>query len=134
LGVKRGQIRNREQYGKIKDYSGLTYGKITPGDIDGFVEFRDKLFVFIEIKHNEAKLPTGQKLALERLCDALQESGRTSAVLVAVDRTDAGDIDVAALPVELYRYRKEWRVPKSSCSVRQAVESLMAHADYSIAP
>jgi hypothetical protein len=78
----------------------------------------------MELKHNEASLPVGQKLALGRLCDAVQDSGREAAVLVAVDRTTEGDIQVAELPVELYRYHKEWRSPQFPITVREAIDKL----------
>lgn len=68
--VERGVIRNREYAKQLKDFSGLRYGKITPTDIDGFLDFGDQLFVVVEGKHAGSAIQTGQRLALERLVDA----------------------------------------------------------------
>ena len=39
------------------DFTGLRWGKITPTDIDGFVEIRDKAYVFIEVKYSNTFAP-----------------------------------------------------------------------------
>ena len=62
-----GIFRNREYAKQLKSFSGLRFGKITPTDIDGFLDFGNNVYVFIETKHGDAPLPYGQKLALERL-------------------------------------------------------------------
>jgi hypothetical protein len=120
----RGKIRNREYAQQLKDFSGLRFGKITPTDIDGFMDFGNKVFVFIETKHGDAPLPVGQKLALERLCDASMDAKKASVVLVAHHQT-LGDIDVASLPVDLLRMNKKWRKPKKEMTVREAVEQFL---------
>lgn len=72
---ERGKIRNREHV-PVKDFSGLRYGKITPTDIDGFVEFKDKIFILLELKFGDSVLKYGQRTALERGCDAWGEQGK----------------------------------------------------------
>jgi hypothetical protein len=120
----RGKIRNREHAQQLKDFSGLRFGKITPTDIDGFLDFGDKVFVLIETKHGAAPLPYGQKLALERLCDACADAKKAAIVLVAHHQT-SGDIDVASLPVDLIRTNRKWRKPKKKITVREAVEQFL---------
>lgn len=122
--IERGKIRNKNHV-PTKDYSGLQYGKITPTDIDGFMDFGNKTFIFIELKHGNGEIPFGQKLALERLCDACGTEERTSAVLVARYRRDGGDIDVAPLPVSEYRISRQWHTPKQLISVKQAIDLLV---------
>ena len=56
-------IRNRDYMRQIKDFSGLRFGKISPTDIDGFLDFGNSLFIFVEMKHGDARIPYGQKLA-----------------------------------------------------------------------
>ena len=69
----RGVINHREFKTQVADMSGLTFGKITPTDLDAFMDFNNKLFVFVEAKHGTSKMPYGQQLAIERLCDACHQ-------------------------------------------------------------
>ncbi len=125
IDSERGKIRNREHV-PTKDFSGLRYGKITPTDIDGFVEFKDRTFVFIELKFGDAVLKYGQKLAMERLCDACESDQRTSIALVARYNTQGNDaVDVAPLPVSEYRIKGKWHKPKKEISVREAIDQIL---------
>ena len=63
----RGSIQFPDRARQLIDFSGLRYNKITPTDIDGFIEYHDEAIVFMEFKYGNAELPYGQKLALERL-------------------------------------------------------------------
>jgi len=69
---QRGVINNRARAQQIINYSGLRYDTITPTDIDGFIDFGNKVFVIMEFKHSDAPLPYGQRLALKRLCDSIK--------------------------------------------------------------
>lgn len=125
IDSERGKIRNREHV-PTKDFSGLRYGKITPTDIDGFVEFGGKTFVFIELKYGDAVLKYGQKLAMERLCDACENDQRISIALVAHYNTQGEDaVDVAPLPVSEYRIKGKWHKPKNEITVRQAIDQIL---------
>ena len=64
---ERGVINNIQRAQQINDFSNLLYGKITPTDIDGMIEYRGKLYIFFEIKYKDKDMPFGQRLALERL-------------------------------------------------------------------
>jgi hypothetical protein len=122
---ERGKIRNRDHV-PTKDFSGLRYGKITPTDIDGFMEFGDRTFIFIELKFGDAVLKYGQKLAMERLCDACESDQRTSIALVARYNTQGEDaVDVAPLPVSEYRINRKWHKPKNGITVRQAIDQIL---------
>jgi hypothetical protein len=121
----RGKIRNREYASQIRDFSGLRYGKITPTDIDAFLDFSNKLFVFIETKHAGSPLPYGQRLALERICTACNKGGIYSVILFAEHLTQQ-DIDVAVLPVVQYFDGNKWHPPKKQITVKQAIDSLLA--------
>lgn len=113
--VARGVIRNREYATQIRDFSGLRWNNVTPTDIDGFVEFWDKIFIVIEAKHGCSTPPQGQLLALERLTDALESAGKLSYCLLCSHNT-SGDIDYASLPVTRYRFRKDWHTPTAGIS------------------
>lgn len=103
----RGVIKNRQFANQVRDFSGLTFGRITPTDIDGLIEYQNKGYVFIETKFGEAPLPFGQRLALERLCDDLQNT--KPALLIIASHESDGDIDVAETIVTEYRFKGKWR-------------------------
>ena len=113
-------LHNREQAGQLKIFAGLKWGSISPTDIDGFLDFGDRLFVFVEVKHGESMPPTGQRIALERLCDACEAENRVSAVLIAT-HSSSEDIEVKDLRVIRYRWRRKWVSPRGEISVQQAI-------------
>jgi hypothetical protein len=102
-------INNKQYMSQVRNFNGLSYGKISPTDIDGFLEYRNQLFVFIETKYGNTDLPTGQRIALTRLCDAVASSGKR-AVLLVVRHEFAPDEDimVAQCAVERYYLEGKW--------------------------
>lgn len=104
---ERGKIRNRTFAQQIRNFSGLRFGKITPTDIDAFMDMGGQTFIFMESKHGGKPLPYGQRLALERLVDACQRAGIDSLLLILSHDT-AEDIDFAQCRVVRYRYMQEW--------------------------
>ena len=121
--LNRGKIQNREFASQIRDFTNLRWGNTTPTDIDGFVEFGDKLFFVIEVKYNDTKLPYGQRLAIERLVDAIERSQRVCYGIVAIHKTD-GDIDVGGCEVVEYRFQGEWHKPRKYVTVKVMIDYL----------
>lgn len=123
--AERGEIRNRKLASKLRDYRILKYNKITPTDIDGFVEFGNKLFVLIEGKTGCAPLPYGQKLALERLSDCCsdKEKGRTSILIICEHKyNDIGDIDVGTSIVRQLRVDKMYVKLTKEVTVKEVID------------
>lgn len=131
----RGKIRNRVCAGQLKDFSGLRFGKITPTDIDGFVDFQNKAFVIFEIKYGTALMPYGQRLGYERLADACEKAGIKTLVIVAHHQTQApDDINVAALPVTQVRLCGKWKAPNMPHTVRTAFEAFLKWVEQGATP
>lgn len=126
--AERGAICNRQLAMQIRDFTGLRFGKITPTDIDGFLEFGDRLFVFIEGKRTGAPLSFGQALALARLTDACHCPPRRFAVAIIVDHPPSEeDIDYATATVRSYRWGGEWRNPmQKAVTLRAAIDRFLA--------
>lgn len=127
--MKRGKIRNKGHSDIIVDYSGVRYDKVTPMDIDGFMEFADKQFVFLELKYKDDTMKRGQELALTRLVDAIAESGREAMLIIAVHDVCAADnkeIDAANCKVTRVRVGgKGWRTLSSTYTVKQAIDKFL---------
>jgi hypothetical protein len=118
-------IRSKVHLQQVRDFRGLRFeGGISPTDIDAFLDFGNEVFIFIETKHGATALPSGQRKAFERLCDACAETGKASLVLIASHNT-ADDIDVAQLPVVLIRHNGKWRKPHKPITVRRAVDDFL---------
>ena len=118
-------IKNRTFISQIKDFSSLRFGKISPTDIDAFLDFQNKLFIFIELKHGKPDLSFGQKLAIERLCDSCQSETRNSFAIIAVHASEA-DIDVGSAIVKSIRFKKEWKQISGDLSVLGAITQIKA--------
>jgi hypothetical protein len=113
-------IKNKEYLQQIKDFSGLKFGSISPTDIDGFLDFGNRLFIFVETKFAKSELRGGQKLALERLCDACQTQTRTS-ILIVTNHDSSGEIDIGETVVQQYRLRGVW-YESTDITLREAIE------------
>lgn len=119
--------KKRAQQGR--DFSGLRYANISPTDIDAFIEYHDKCYVFIEAKMPNAAFPHGQKLALERLCDDLQKIKPTLLILMSHETPVEEEIDFANARVEKYRYKGYWKIPGMACTVREFLDSFLKAMD-----
>ena len=123
---ERGAIRNRKLAMQIRDFTGLCFGKITPTDIDGFLEFGDRLFVLIEGKRDGAPLAYGQMLAIGRLADACHSPPKRFATAIVVDHpTTEDDIVYAKAIVRVYRWDGKWVTPKQGITLRKAIDNLL---------
>jgi hypothetical protein len=110
---ERGVIRNREFKRQIVDFSGIRFGNITPTDLDAFMDFGNRLFVFVETKFNGASMPYGQRLAIERLCDACNTPPDRYSVAFITSHHSEGDIDFANTVVTEYRWQGKWIKPNN---------------------
>lgn len=129
---ERGVIRNRQFAQQLRDFSGLRFGNITPTDIDGFMDFGDRLFVILEGKHHGSQIQTGQRVALERLVDACHCPPRRVAVALILDHVETPDqdVDFGACLVRSMRWNGRWE-PQAHKGVncRHAIDRLKAYAD-----
>lgn len=122
-------IRNRAFVSQIRDFSGMQFGEITPTDIDGFIEYRNKGFIFIESKHGLSKLIGGQRLALERLVDSLNIV--KPALLIVCSHTEGIDEDIAIHKsiVAEYRIDKVWHIPLFTLTLYEITNKFLTWID-----
>lgn len=108
---ERGVIGNRAFKNQVADMSGLRFGNITPTDLDAFMDFNNRLFVFVEAKFGGAAMQYGQRLAIERLCDACHRPPERFAVAFITSHNSQGDIDFAMTTITKYRWNGRWIEP-----------------------
>ncbi len=120
--VERGVIRNRDRARQIVDFHDLRWGKITPTDIDGLLDFGNKVFVCIEYKYEDAEMGYGQELAFKRLVDALSKP----CILIQATHSQHDpnkDIDGANARVVRVYYKGKWYPSKHT--VRQVIDTFL---------
>lgn len=127
----RGRIQLRDRARQIVDFSGLRYGKITPTDLDGLIEYQSKAFVFYEYKYRDAKIPDGQRKALTRLVDCLQKAGSPSVLFVCRHAVDdcAEDIQAARVIVDSLYYDGKWRKSKKNRTAKEYTDKFLKWAN-----
>lgn len=127
---ERGLIRNVDNALVERDFRGLRYGNITPTDVDAFLEFGNRLFIFVESKFKSAKFGGGQMLALQRLTDAIHNPPlRYSSCIVIEQHEKAERIDYAACRVRAYRWFGKWRQPRTEATCREAIDRLIDYVN-----
>lgn len=122
-----GVIRNRQYAGQVRDFSGLKFGTITPTDVDLMIEYRGIGYVYGELKYKDARLPEGQRLAFQRLCDDLSKVKPTLGI-IARHESETEDIDVAAALVVECRWSSKWVSGKGE-TVRDWIDRFLKWLD-----
>jgi len=102
-------IRNSKQVKQVIDFTGVQNGKIHPSDIDAVLEFDNDALVLIEVKRKYNKIPTGQRLLLERISDSWHNPEKS--IVLKVTHTyddDTKDIPLHECSVEVVYYKGVW--------------------------
>lgn len=121
-------IHNRDKLNQFVDYSGLTFGKLHPTDIDGVLEYRNKGFILFEVKTGDALMSQGQCIALTRITDALALSKPAILFVARHNVLDpAEDVDAARCFVSEYYYQGSWWVGNKS--LREMTADFIAYLE-----
>lgn len=89
-------INNRDRIKQIIDFDGLKYGTIMPTDVDGFIEYKNKAYVIIEMKHRDKEVQKGQLIAIERVVNDLSRCGKLATAFVCEHNIDNPQEDIIA--------------------------------------
>ena len=124
LDDERGKIRSLPRYKQPVDFSGLRYGRITPTDIDGLIEYRNKVFVLYELKLRDAPIEHGQKIALKNIIDSMIKGGSYAVLFKCSHEVDdtSQQIDLSNSIVTEFYLGDMWRKPKSIMTAREATD------------
>ncbi|MBO4556034.1 MAG: hypothetical protein J5706_04675 [Elusimicrobiales bacterium] len=98
-----GQYRNPERGRQLILFDGLQYGDMSPTDIDGILDYKNRIWLIFEAKLADAPMPRGQRLALERLVQDAGEAGKHGIAMV----------------VEHFVYDTDRNVTLANCRVRE---------------
>ena len=117
----RGKIHFRNRVLQLRDFSGIRYNNITPTDLDFAIEYHDKKIIIGELKYDDAKLPEGQRLLLERFVNDFTMAGKSSIAFVGKHYVSdcTQDIIVAEVIVDEVYYKGEWKPNTKKCTVKR---------------
>lgn len=129
---QRGVIQNRDRRQQIADMSGLRFNKITPTDLDGFIDFDNRLFIFMEGKFIGTPVLFGQGLSIDRLCDATHNPPHRYSFAIIADHCHpvTEDIDFACMTVRTIRQNGKWAPPLyQPLTLRAAIDRMVAFVE-----
>jgi len=101
-------IRNSNQVKQAIDFSGIQNGRIHPSDIDAVLEFDNEALILIEVKREGNTIPTGQRLLLERLCNAWRTEKSIVLFVTHSFTDDKKDIPLKECCVSEAYYDMKW--------------------------
>lgn len=121
------RIKNPFYASQLIDFKGLGLdGGIYPTDIDALIEYHDLEYIVLEVKYEKAKVPYGQRLALQRMIDDFTRAGKRAIALVAEHNNSDPRTPVVAANCMIrelyYGEESQWRAPAHPLTVRQAVD------------
>ena len=122
----RGKIQHSNRIHQMVEFSGIRYGSITPTDVDGFFEKADKAFVFFEFKMKGCEMPSGQRIALERVVNALRSAGKEAVLFECEhDTKPSENVKAAQAIVRRVFWNGRWHKGKG-LTVKAQTDKFMA--------
>ena len=89
----RGEIKHIDRYKQLISYGGMELmRRITPTDIDGFIDLNGKCFIYIEGKLINKTMDYGQRLALENVVKSHEKANHMSCAIIFRHNTKADEI------------------------------------------
>lgn len=80
--VPRGTIKHINRFKQVISFEGMErLRKITPTDIDGFIDYGGKFFIYMECKHENKNLEYGQRLAMESVVKSHTKAGHKACAI-----------------------------------------------------
>ena len=127
------KILNPKRMKQLIDFKGLELDNgIYPTDIDGLIEYHDSEYILLEVKHKDARVPYGQRLAIQRMVDDFTKAGKKAVAIVCEHKVDDTDKPVVAAFCKVrelyYGGEHKWRPPDSPMNVRQAIDKFRKYA------
>ena len=117
-------IRNSNQTKQGIDFTGIEYGKIHPTDIDAVLEFDNEALILMEVKKKGNKIPTGQRLVLERIANSWHTNKSVVLYVTHSFKNDNKDIPLSECNVDRVYINKEWKILNKTISLSDTLSVL----------
>jgi hypothetical protein len=118
-------IRNPAYVHPINLFDGLSVGTGGMTDIDGFSDYHGKGFIVVEMKYAHAKVPDGQRWALELYHDNMSRV-KPCLTIIATHRLDNR---IAKAMVSELRYVGGWAKVSHPLTVQGAINLFVDYID-----
>jgi len=106
-----GLINDSDKVVQAIDFEGVQNKNMHPSDIDAVLEFDNKLLILMEIKIKDKQIPTGQRLMLERICNAWDTDKDKNGLILKVEhdhRNKKTDIPLKLCTVTEIYFQGKW--------------------------
>lgn len=114
-------IRNSKQVRQSIDFTGIESGKIHPTDIDVVLEFDNEALILMEVKRKGNKIPTGQRLVLERIANSWHTKKVVVLFVTHNFKNDDKDIPLSGCNVESIYIDKQWKNAKTEITLKDTL-------------
>lgn len=122
MSYSNGKIHSQNAFAQKVLFDGMRYVRgITPTDIECFVDFGNKLFVIGELKRVGAPIYHGQRLCIERACDAIAATKKCIAFIARHDTPPPDAVLANTAIVEEYRWNGAWKKPSRQIELGEAI-------------
>lgn len=115
-----------ERAKQLISFKSVAFGKdnhLGATDCDGLIEYKDKAYIFFEVKHGDTKCHTGQRIAFERLCKDLAKTGKQVLwILCKHDTPVAQEIILGECIVTQYFYEGRYYSPPNGMKVKDCMK------------
>ncbi|MDB4397745.1 hypothetical protein N9237_05375 [Akkermansiaceae bacterium] len=115
-------IRNSNQVKQTIDFTGIESGKIHPTDIDVVLEFNNEVLILMEVKRKGNKIPTGQRLVLERIANSWHTDKVVVLYVTHNFKNDNKDIPLKECNVESIYLGRVWKESKRQISLVDTIK------------
>ena len=132
-----GQVHFLDRMKQPIDFSNIKIGSIVPCDIDLLcevrrkfcTEYKNKAWIFTEIKYRDTPFPFGQRLMHERLVDDLAKVGKPAISILAEHDVDnpSQNIDAAQCVVRQCYFDGVWKTPSKPRTLKDLINSFIAY-------
>lgn len=124
------KIKNPDRMKQLIDFKGLELdGGIYPTDIDGLIEYHNKEYILIEAKHGNAKVPVGQRVAMQRMVEDFTKAGKKAVAIVCEHNINDTNKPVIAAYCRVrefyYGGEHKWRPPDKRMTVQEMVKGFV---------
>ena len=110
---------------QLLDFSGLEWADTSPTDIDCCIEYKDRVWVLIEVKHNDTFFPKGQRLLMERFIKMCRMSGKHGIAMAVSHHVHDWRENVQVANCEVREYMTtetlRWAYPRRHYYVQEMV-------------
>ena len=128
--LQRGTYRWKKRARQLLLFDGiLVDATITPMDIDCCIEYKNRAVVLIEVKRRLVRVPTGERLTLERFVLDFKHAGKKAIAIVADHNVDDPyeDVYVKDCIVREVYFSGElyWRPTRGMMTVKQLIDAFL---------